>query len=82
MKTEDITDQRIFEAIRQRRAEYEAEGEGWRLCVSRWDIQAKMPEFPKKLVDAKLYLMIRKKRLNGCGSNHNCRGDFHFIGED
>lgn len=40
-----------------------------------WDIQAALPEFPKKVVLAKLRSLVKRGVLNGCTCG--CRGDFH-----
>jgi hypothetical protein len=79
MKCADITDEQIYEAIWSCRADPDYAG---RLWVSRWDIQDRFLNVPHKVIDAKLYLMVRKHRLNGCGANHNCRGDFYLPGEE
>ena len=39
------------------------------------DIQAALPEFPEKVVLAKLRSLVKRGMLNGCACG--CRGDFH-----
>lgn len=73
MKASDITDEQILAAI----DEIIKQGGCW---ASRWEIYAKFPGFPEKVVQAKLRRMVYKKRLGGCACG--CRGDFHRLGED
>lgn len=46
--------------------------------TNRWDIQADLGNFPKKVVDAKLASLVRRGLLYGCPMPRcNCRGDFN-----
>lgn len=44
--------------------------------ASRWDIAARLPEFPEKVVLAKLGGLVRRGVLSGCACG--CRGDFEI----
>ena len=66
MKASDITDERILEVMAETRLE-------WGVSLL-YDIQKALPEFPPKVVLAKLRQMVNKKRLDGCACG--CRGDF------
>lgn len=68
MKAADIPDSQIYEIVSHRTLR--------NLGQDRWTIHAALPQFPRKVVDAKLAQMVRKKRLDGCSVIHNCRGDF------
>lgn len=78
MKAADIPDERIYEIVRKAPVTT-FYGITQRSSQDRWTIHAALPEFPPAIVDAKLYQMVNKKRLDGCvapGKRHNCRGDF------
>ena len=40
------------------------------------DTQRELPQFPEKVVRAKLASMVRRKVIKGCACG--CRGDFHL----
>lgn len=44
----------------------------------RWDLHKAFPEFPSKVVDAKLRRLIQRGLLTGCDAQHDCRGDFEI----
>lgn len=46
---------------------------GW---VQWWDLQARWPDMPSKVLLAKARGLLRSGRLGGCGCG--CRGDFHI----
>lgn len=64
MKAADISDVKIMEII-------DSTGKGW---ASRQMIEDALPEFPPKVVLAKLYQMSHKGRLDGCACG--CSGPF------
>lgn len=68
MKANDIPEYKILELARRAMVV-----RGW---LTRWDAQEALPEYPPKVVSAKLNQMVRKGILKGCGSHHDCRGDF------
>jgi hypothetical protein len=72
MKASDITDRAIYELV--------ASAKVWRSnepgCLMLWDALKALPQFPPKVIKAKLRQMVAKKRLNGCACG--CRGDFCF----
>lgn len=69
MKAADVPETKILEVV--------AEAE-FSIGQNRWAIHDALPEFPTKVVDAKLYAMVRKGALEGCTTRHNCRGDFRI----
>lgn len=75
MKASDISDEQIYEIIRRKRKRFEF-GRGWSWVFTR-DIVTEFPEFPPKVVIAKLCQMVNKKRLKGCGCG-KCRGDYEL----
>lgn len=44
------------------------------LGASLWDVQLAIPEFPPKVVQAKLRSLVKRGLLKGCACG--CRGDF------
>lgn len=68
MKSSDITDEEIYQAINN-------------ICANKqqpvaytWDMWTAFSNYPRKVVLAKLNTMIKKRRLAGCACG--CRGDF------
>lgn len=80
MKCADIPDQAIIDAINQCIDEKTIEYGSQALWAHIWDLTPKFPEFPERLVRAKLYKMIRAKKISGCTCG--CRGDFEVIGQE
>lgn len=75
MKASDITDEQIYQAVDEICA-----GQSFVYPVaSRWEIHKKLPQYPEKVLMAKLRRMVKRKRLAGCACG--CRGDFHRIGK-
>ena len=74
-KAADIPDAAILTAVVEARAARSL------LWATRWDIAARFPDMPFKVVSAKLNAMVRRGLLDGCGSCHDCRGDFTVIEE-
>jgi len=78
MKASDITDKQIFAVIDT----FPLLGEGefqYRPWVMTWDFYEAFPDFPQKVIMAKLKQMVKKNRLQGCCCG--CRGDFQRIDE-
>ncbi len=72
MKAADLSTEEFLGFIRGLNVERRADGgAGW---VLMWDLEARWPEVPYKVLLAKARILIRKKKLNGCGCG--CRGDF------
>lgn len=69
MKASDIPDLKMMEAIRNN-PRYSGIG------TSRFDIQQRFPDFPEKVVRAKLHALLRRGLIFGCCCG--CRGDFTF----
>jgi len=70
-KAAGISDAMVISAMRQ----YMKENPD-RVWVSRWAIQERLPQFPVKVVNAKLRSMVLRNKISGCSQTHNCRGDF------
>lgn len=68
-KASDITDEALMAAFRASRGRH-----GVPRWATLWDIQAEMPQWPPKVVQAKLRSMVKRKLLEGCACG--CRGDF------
>lgn len=68
MQAKDIPEERIIALVKKMEPL-----RGW---LTRWDAQAALPEFPPKVVSAKLNQMAKKGILSGCSVHHDCRGDF------
>lgn len=66
MKAADIPDKTIYALVRQ--AQYP------RIGQNRWAIRDALPQFPDKVILAKLRQMVTSGRLYGCACG--CRGDF------
>ncbi len=64
MKAADISDVEVLRLIAP------AQGIG----ISRWDLQEMLPQYPWKVVLAKLYALRRREFITGCACG--CRGDF------
>jgi hypothetical protein len=45
-----------------------------------WDVFERFPQYPQKLVRAKLDKMVRAGKLTGCTCG--CRGDFEIVGQE
>jgi len=75
-QAKDISDARVLaiakSIIDQRVA---ADNSAW--CF-RWDFEENLPDFPAKVVWAKLETVVNRGLLDGCGARHNCRGDFEL----
>lgn len=67
MKAADITDEQIYDLVRNTKST---------IGKDRWEIIMALPQFPDKVINAKLRQMVHKGRLDGCGDICNCRGDF------
>ncbi len=65
MKASDIRDQDMLAAVA-----HEMTGIG----ASAYKISLRFPEFPEKVVRAKLHALLRRKLIHGCCCG--CRGDF------
>ena len=50
--------------------------------ASLWDIAALFPRVPEKVVRAKCIALAKQGKLNGCETQHNCRGDYSVVSED
>ena len=68
MKAADIPENVIFDVIEKRK--YRNLGAG------RWEFESALPQFPPKVILAKLRQMLKKNAIVGCGCG--CRGDFLF----
>lgn len=66
VKAADITDARIFEVIATTKSQYGTS--------TLYAIRDALPQFPRKVVLAKLRQMVTKGRLDSCACG--CRGDF------
>ena len=69
-KASDIADAQILAIIRDVKGPY---------ASMRMDIEERLPEFPPKVVLAKLHALVRRKVLDGCDCG--CRGDFLIIAD-
>lgn len=67
-KASDIPDSIVFQAI-------DAKAPNWAFIS---DVAALVPDFPRKVVQAKCNQMIRKGRISGCPCG--CRGDLERRG--
>jgi len=70
MKASDISDSEVLEAMKETLL-YE------NLGSSLWNIQAKLAQFPGKVVTAKLRSMLNRGLIRGCCCG--CRGDFREL---
>ena len=75
MKAADITDEAVYVIVDSVRLE----GGPYR-CAMVWDMFRALPQFPQKVVMAKLRQMVSKGRLDGCACG--CRGDFQRVEAD
>lgn len=80
MKCSDIPDQAIYDAINRTLDENSAKHNTEITMAIIWDIFDLFPEFPAKLVRAKLDKMVRAGKLGGCTCG--CRGDFEIVGQE
>lgn len=74
MKTSDIPDEVIVEAIRRTRGR-----NGVPEWATTWDLLEALPEYPPKLVLSKCRSLIKRKVIDGCSCSLTepyCRGDF------
>jgi hypothetical protein len=67
MKASDIDDRLVMEAIAHHPSE---RGIGTPI----WAVFERFPDFPEKVVRAKLHALLRRKLIYGCVCG--CRGDF------
>jgi hypothetical protein len=65
----DIPDEAVLHAVLDLGAPHVAK---WAFL---WDIQAKLAQYPPKVVKAKLASLVKRGLLDGCACG--CRGDFH-----
>lgn len=65
MKASDIKDHQMLQAVRRHATN---------IGASIWNIQADFPDFPHKVVRAKLHALLRRRLIVGCCCG--CRGDF------
>ena len=70
-KAADIADDLILASVRRHMRN---------IGAMTWDIADDFPEFPVKVVRAKLGQLKKRRILDGCACN--CRGDWSFVGED
>jgi hypothetical protein len=47
------------------------------LWTMRWDIEARFPDVPEKVMQAKYTALVRRKLIDGCDCG--CRGDFWLM---
>lgn len=87
MKASDITDDQIYELVATATFEGFEGMKAWHIaevgtpsCLMAWDAVKALPQYPKKVVLAKLRQMVEKGRLRGCPCG--CRGDFRFPWEE
>ncbi len=73
MKASDVPEDTVIALIRELGASNAAK---WAFL---WDIQGRLPQFPPKVVKAKLAAMVKRGVIGGCGCG--CRGDFHIKDE-
>lgn len=66
MKAADVPENPIFVAIENRRLR--------NLGANFTEVMAMVPDFPEKVVRAKLKSLIRRKVIDGCDCG--CRGDY------
>ena len=71
MKASDITDEVLLAAIEAVRGKFVPSSS------SRWDIEEALPQFPAKVVRAKLRSAVKRQVIYGCACG--CRGDFEII---
>lgn len=76
MKAADISDEVIYELVAAARF---ADGKPSSLMI--WEACEKLPQYPAKIVRAKLQQMVSKGRLRGCECG-KCRGDYRFPWEE
>jgi hypothetical protein len=67
MKAADIPDIKMLEAVK-----HEGLGNGANMS----DVERRFPDFPPKVVRAKLHALLRRKAITGCCCG--CRGDFNL----
>ena len=67
MKASDISDEAVFAVVDRVLVECGR----WTVMRDLWEA---FPEFPGKVVQAKMRQMVAKGRISGCGCG--CRGDF------
>ena len=72
LQAKDVSDEEICQALRTTRGMNGAPN--W---SSLWDVQRALPQYPPRVVLAKLSAMIRRKRITGCDCG--CRGDFSLL---
>lgn len=72
MQAKDIADEVMIDAIQKTRGRNNVA-----IWSTIWDIQGELPQFPKKVVIAKLRSMVKRKLINGCVCG--CRGDFEVL---
>lgn len=69
MKAADISDAQLLALIPSIKSRVNA--------ASLWTLQEALPQYPPKVVQAKLKSMVKRKLLTGCACG--CRGDFRVI---
>lgn len=87
MKTSDISDEQIYELVVASVFKEYVGFPSWLKdelgkpsCLMSFDAIKGLPQYPRKLVMAKLSQMVAKGRLRGCPCG--CRGDFRFPWEE
>ncbi len=75
IQAKDISDMVMLEALAKTRGR-----NGVPRWSTLWETQAELPQFPPKVVQAKLRSMIKRRVLMGCACG--CRGDFELYSGD
>lgn len=70
MKCADIPDAAFLEVVARINQQ-----DGWAFV---WDV-ARILGIPGKLAEAKAYILIRRKLMDGCDARHWCRGDYTVL---
>jgi hypothetical protein len=83
MQAKDVPDEIVLAAIRAEsmKAEDYWPAEELPRPAFTWDIKKALPQFPPKVVMAKLRSLVRRNVIQGCDCG-DCRGDFKIIKGD
>ena len=73
MKASDIPDDVAIDAVAKTQGMH-----GVSYWSTLWDVQAHLPQFPEKVVTAKLASLVKRGLLKGNAQN-GCRGDFELV---
>ena len=80
MKCADIPDQAVIAAINQSIDVQTSKYGKTVIGAQIWNVFERFPQYPQKLVRAKLNKMVRAGKLSGCTCG--CRGDFEIVGQE